>query len=142
MHLYNYNLMKRKKGGESRSKGFQHRIIQTVQRVFSGSEPAHPETLIFGKPAQQTARTTRKRGVRLQKDFVEDEDLIVVLEVLSKRSEKIQVLRPKSIATKKVKTLKPEMKGMMKKIITNMVRNISMKRNPLFSVMESRSNRC
>lgn len=70
-----------------------------MQKVFSNSDPAQLEAAEVGKAAYPTWCTTQKCKRRFPIDDVEEEDIIVVPEVLPKRSGNEQVLVLRSTAT-------------------------------------------
>lgn len=78
-----------------------------MQKSSSDSDPAQPEVLIIGKTSNPTPCTIRTRARSFGETMLKREDIIVVLEVLTKRIGKEQVLMPRSTATGKGNTSKP-----------------------------------
>lgn len=59
-----------------------------MQKPFLDSYPALQEALVIGKDVDPTPRTTRKCGKSLSRKIIEEEDILLVPEVLPKRSQK------------------------------------------------------
>lgn len=87
----------------------QRRIIRNVHRFFSGFDPAQPEALKTGNAPDQIPHATRKRNRMFPRDDVEEANITVVPERLPKRSQKEQVLVPRSTVMKRANTSKPGM---------------------------------
>lgn len=99
-------------------------------KVFSDSIPTQLGAVIIRKAVDTTSRTTRKSVRRFLREDFEVEDIIVVTEVLRKRSGKEQALGRRSTSIKRRILTRTDMKRMVNKKINYKVRNISMTNKP------------
>lgn len=76
-----------------------------MQDFYSDNDLVQSEAMVIREAADVILRTTRKRARGLLRDNVEGEEIIVVPDVLPKRSRKKPVIVYRSTATKQVSTL-------------------------------------
>lgn len=105
--------MTQRKGKElekARYKDCQSRIVRNVQRIFLVSDTTQPEALINGKAPDSIPCATGKGTKRSLRDVTEGKVIVVVLNVLSRRSRKKQMLVQLYTWTKLDNTSKTEKK--------------------------------
>lgn len=109
--------------------------------MFSDFDSALLKALVIGKATDTTLCATRNRMRTVLGNEVEREDVILVQELLPKRSRKEQILVPRVTATK-TKTLRSlESKSKIKIKIAQKVKDILTINKPPYCLAGSRSKR-
>lgn len=108
IRLHKYDPRDRKGAWRTRSEGSWRRTIRNMQKLISGSDSILLGAPVTGKASDPIIRATWQRTRTFLKDKVEGEDIVVILELLSKHSRKEQVLVPRDTVAKKEINSKPE----------------------------------
>lgn len=103
--------MDKKGAWEARSVGRQRRNIGNAPKSFSDSDPAESEAPVNEEAAHPTPRHSLKHTRRFSSDNFEEEDIIVVPELVLKRSWMEQNSEPRSTAKKMAIFSKVENEG-------------------------------
>lgn len=107
MRLHSYDPRDGKVVHRTSCEGRHRRIIQVVQKQFLRSDPARPKAPVALKTTDLITCATQKSTKRFLREDLEKGYIVVVPELLSKRSRKEQILVQRSKETKNASTLKP-----------------------------------
>lgn len=104
--LHRYDRRNWKEAYKARPEECQYRISRIEQKAFWNSDLTQPKALVVVMSADSVPRATEKRLRSFLRNYIEGQDIIIVLEQLPKRSGKLQEKVPRLIATKNKDTLK------------------------------------